>query len=69
MKCPFCKNERPELKATYDLPQFEPEIAYNIYQCHCGAICKENVWEFKGKLWIGRDNVIMDMRERNIIPE
>lgn len=55
MKCHYCENEKMELVAVYDDPQEKPLIAYNLYQCNnCGAICREQVWEFKGKYWTDR---------------
>jgi len=35
-----------------DNPEGEPNYAYNLYQCECDAICKVNVWNTPGKLWI-----------------
>ncbi len=30
--------------------------AYNLYGCErCGRVCKENVWENKGVIWIDID--------------
>lgn len=36
-----------------------PNYAYNLYQCEkCGTLCKEDVWEGRGKIWIKNDNDI-----------
>ena len=57
MKCKYCDNEQMDLVAVYDDPQTKPLIAYNLYQCaDCGAICKNQVWEFKGDYWMDRTN-------------
>lgn len=33
------------------------DICFNLYICgNCGAICKENVWDNKGQLWVFEDN-------------
>lgn len=34
-------------------------IAYNLYQCDdCGMLCRENVWDHAGILWIDTNNTV-----------
>lgn len=46
-------------------------ICYNLYICpDCGAICKEDVWDNEGKLWVYDDNstynnrIALELQER-----
>ena len=33
-------------------------FAYNLYQCdYCGMVCRENVWDNQGKVWIPVDRM------------
>ena len=34
------------------------EYAYNLYQCQCGVVCKRDVWQNPGVLWIGLDDMV-----------
>ena len=49
MKCKQCGNEMKGLE-VHDNPK--TGYAYNLYSCSCGTICREDVWNNKGKLWI-----------------
>lgn len=56
MECPFCmakENTQFRFILGADDPQGKPSpYAYNVYQCECDAICRENVWENKGWFWV-----------------
>jgi hypothetical protein len=34
------------------------QYAYNLHYCDCGVICKQDVWDNKGELWIQQNDMI-----------
>ena len=53
MLCKDCDYRANEMQAVdcYDDP--DEGHAFNLYLCdECGMICKEDVWQDAGKIWI-----------------
>jgi hypothetical protein len=62
MKCPFCTYSdllTLEFSAENPTPYGREPYLYNVYVCGCGAICKENIWQDKSKIWISTSNNVV----------
>lgn len=60
MKCLSCQEDM-NFSACFDNPALG--YAYNLYHCkYCGSICKEDVWNNKGKIFIDIANYIIQSR-------
>lgn len=60
--CDFCGG-RVRIAASFDTgsgeSHFGHKVAWNLFQCEsCGAVARQNVWDFKGVVWIGADDTI-----------
>lgn len=56
MQCRECNHKMTGV-GVHDDPN--SGFAYNLYQCdYCGCICKDNVWNNPGELWINAHNEI-----------
>lgn len=61
-ECRFCRDSM-DFIACHDNPS--KGIAYNLYQCSCGSVCREDVWNSKGKTWLAEDNEITREVDKN----
>lgn len=61
MQCKSCSNDM-EFISCWDKPEYSDllEYAFNLYICNeCGTICKEDVWDNEGTLWITKKNEVL----------
>ena len=56
MNCRRCKSLM-QFVWCYDTgTSGDQDVAMNIYACNdCGTVCRENVWSFKGVVWVDFD--------------
>lgn len=55
-ECKFCEDVLNSI-SCHDNPN--SGFSYNLYQCDgCGSICRSDVWNDKGELWISEDKEI-----------
>lgn len=63
MQCRGCQEEMA-LAEVWECG--EQKHCWNLYACDgCGAVCRENVWDDKGEVWVFTGNSVAHVTEGN----
>ena len=67
MNCPFCKSVNIQCISADDDPN--KGYAWNLYQCVCGTIVRNNIWNNKSIIAVSPKNEVIVIADSYILKD